>query len=269
METQPDGFDSRDSSRYRSLGFESINSRITTLHQRIQERFPRRNLTRICGELVVIGHETEARIASIARPNYPLRALIGLLIVLLVLALLIAGRGLSVPNQKLDLFELVQIFDSGVNDVIFFGAGIIFLVTLEGRLKRRKILAALHELRALAHVIDMHQLTKDPQRILAHGPNTPSSPKEKMTPFELTRYLDYSSEMLALIGKIAAIYAQNFEDSTTLATVNEIEALTSALSRKIWQKIMIMYNLEEMQPVAADRLINPEIESEENGIRPN
>ena len=51
-----------------------------------------------------------------------------------------------------------------------------------------------------------------------------------MTPFELTRYLDYSGEMLALIGKIAALYAQNFEDTTTLVTVNEIEALTSALS---------------------------------------
>lgn len=247
MATPPDGFDRRNASRYRSLGFDSINSRIATLNLRIQERFPNRNLTRICSELVVIGRETEARITSIARPNYLLRTLIGLLIVMLVLALFVAGRGLSVPNQSLDLFEMVQIFDSGVNDVIFFGAGIIFLVTLEGRLKRRKILAALHELRALSHVIDMHQLTKDPQRILARGPDTLSSPKEQMTPFELTRYLDYSSEMLALIGKIAALYAQNFEDTTTLATVNEIETLTSGLSRKIWQKIMIIYNMEEMK----------------------
>ncbi len=249
MEVSPDTVEHRDSARYRALGFDSINKRIVTLHLRIQERFPNRNLTRICSELVIIGRETEARITAIARPNYLLRTLVGLLIVMLILALFVAGRGLRVPNQNLDLFELMQIFDSGVNDVIFFGAGIIFLVTLEGRLKRRKILAALHELRALSHVIDMHQLTKDPQRILSRGPDTRSSTKELMTPFELTRYLDYSSEMLALIGKIAALYAQNFEDTTTLVTVNEIEALTSALSRKIWQKIMIIYNMEEMKSV--------------------
>ena len=33
------------------------------------------------------------------------------------------------------------------------------------------------------------------------GPDTPSSPLRRMTPFELTRYLDYCSEMLAIISK--------------------------------------------------------------------
>jgi hypothetical protein len=66
-----------------------------------------------------------------------------------------------------------------------------------------------------------------------------------MTAFELSRYLDYSSEMLSLTGKIAALYAQNFDDAHVVAAVNDIEDLTSGLSRKIWQKIMILHDAEK------------------------
>ena len=33
-----------------------------------------------------------------------------------------------------------------------------------------------------------------------------------MTPFQLSRYLNYCSEMLSLTGKIAAVYIQRFDD---------------------------------------------------------
>jgi hypothetical protein len=86
----------------------------------------------------------------------------------------------------------------------------------------------------------MHQLTKDPERMHVQGPDTRSSPKRTMTNFELNRYLDYCSEMLSLSGKIAALYVQDFPDAAVVAAVNDIEDLTSGLSRKIWQKIMIL-----------------------------
>jgi hypothetical protein len=56
----------------------------------------------------------------------------------------------------------------------------------------------------------------------------------------LGRYLDYCSEMLSLVGKLAALYVQKFDDPVALAAVNEVEDLTTGLSRKIWQKIMII-----------------------------
>jgi len=65
-----------------------------------------------------------------------------------------------------------------------------------------------------------------------------------MTPGELTRYLDYCSEMLAIISKIAALYVQNFHDPETISVVNEVEDLTNGLSRKVWQKIMILDRME-------------------------
>jgi len=56
----------------------------------------------------------------------------------------------------------------------------------------------------------------------------------------LSRYLDYCSEMLSLTGKIAALYVQTYDDGVALAAVNEVEGLTTGLSRKIWQKLMIL-----------------------------
>jgi hypothetical protein len=46
--------------------------------------------------------------------------------------------------------------------------------------------------------------------------------------------------MLSLIGKLAALYVQKFDDPVALAAVNEVEELTTGLSRKIWQKIMVL-----------------------------
>ena len=46
------------------------------------------------------------------------------------------------------------------------GAAVLFLVTLEVRLRRQRALAAIHELRSLAHVVDMHQLTKHPEGLV-------------------------------------------------------------------------------------------------------
>ncbi|VAW72486.1 hypothetical protein MNBD_GAMMA10-585 [hydrothermal vent metagenome] len=150
------------------------------------------------------------------------------------------------PHSSLSgVCEVITIAESVINDIIFIGIAIFFLVTAEVRIKRGRALEALRDLRALSHVIDMHQLTKDPAKISKNSTQTPSSPSRTMSAFELTRYLDYCSEMLALTGKISALYVQNFNDSVVLAAVNELETLTTSLSRKIWQKIIILHKFEE------------------------
>ncbi len=111
---------------------------------------------------------------------------------------------------------------------------------LEENLRRKKALALVHELKALAHVVDMHQLTKDPETVSGNATRTESSPKRTLTPFELSRYLDYSSEMLSVLGKIAAIYAQRIQDPVVLEAIDGAEDLATGLSRKIWQKIAII-----------------------------
>jgi hypothetical protein len=105
------------------------------------------------------------------------------------------------------------------------------------------LLAAIRELRSVAHMVDLHQLSKDPE-IIIEPEEGAMDPGQKMMRFALARYLDYSSEMLSLTGKIAALYVQHFDDRVALQAVIEIETLTTGLSRKIWQKVMIFDTLD-------------------------
>jgi hypothetical protein len=139
--------------------------------------------------------------------------------------------------------DFIQALEAGINDVVLMGAAIFFLVSIESRIKRARALSSLNELRTIAHVIDMHQLTKDPTELNNRGKDTASSPTRNMSPFELNRYLDYCSEMLSLVSKLASIYAQHFPDGTVVSAVNDVEVLTTGLSRKIWQKIFLVQNI--------------------------
>ena len=167
-----------------------------------------------------------------------------MLIALLLTLLVAVAINLQVPGHVENVGALVQAIEAGINDIVFVGIAVYFIVTLEGRIKRRRALSALHELRSVAHIVDMHQLTKDPEQVLARGAETASSPARRgMGRFELARYLDYCSELLSLTGKVAALYVQHFNDPVVLDAVNDIETLTSGISGKIWQKIMILDTL--------------------------
>ena len=109
----------------------------------------------------------------------------------------------------------------------------------------------LHALRSVIHVIDMHQLTKDPVALDPAFQPTAASPERKMDAVALSRYLDYCSELLAITGKLAALYAQAVPDEGVASAVNDIEVLGSSLSRKIWQKIMILGSHPSGEPGSA------------------
>jgi len=136
------------------------------------------------------------------------------------------------------LVEAIQAAESAVNDAIFLYRHLL-LVRLEQRFKRSRRSTCCHKLRSLAHIIDMHQLTKDPDAMGADARPTPSSPIRDLGGYELKRYFDYCSEMLSVLSKLAALLVENFDDPVTLSAVNEVENLTSGLARKIWQKIMV------------------------------
>ena len=44
------------------------------------------------------------------------------------------------------------------------------------------------------------------------------------------------------VSKVAALYVQGFPDAQAVSAVDDVEDLTTGLSRKIWQKIMILEN---------------------------
>lgn len=231
--------------RYQSLDADKISQTIERLSARIAERFPDSGLRAVCDHLLDVSQRAKKQADEIDNPNIGLRVVALTLIVVIVTALLCSLLMIEKPQSGFDAAQFVQVLEAAINDVILIGAAVFFLTTLETRYKRQKALKALHELRALAHIVDMHQLTKDPERTISGTNLTPSSPTARMSASDLGRYLDYCSEMLSLIGKIAALYIQNFDDSVALAAVNEIESLTTGLSNKIWQKLIIINALKD------------------------
>ena len=229
--------------RYYELDPDKLLETISELSVRIGERFPGSGLSGVARELVEIGKLGRERMEWIGRPIWLVRGLTFFVIAMLVLGLALIVFRLKPDEGVLEFATFVSVLEAGLNDLVMLGVVIFFLVTLETRIKRKRALEAIHELRSIAHVIDMHQLTKDPDRVLRMKEeeiDTEHSPKNELDAFQLRRYLDYCAEMLSLTGKVASLYLGRFEDATAVAAVNEIEGLTTGLSRKIWQKIMIL-----------------------------
>lgn len=216
---------------------------VDTLKKRIHERFPEAGLYHVCDKLLTISRTAQQKAAQISQPNYWARLITFLVIAVVIGGAIAAALAIKARDETLSIAEWIQASEAAANDVIIIGAVIFFAMTIESKWKRKRILSAIHELRSLAHIIDMHQLTKDPERPVATATkqDTASSPKRTMDRFQLSRYLDYCSEMLSLIGKIAVLYVQDYPDTEAVGAVNDIETLTNGLSRKIWQKIMILH----------------------------
>lgn len=215
------------------------------LQDRIDQRFTGRGINQRATDLLRIAERARDLAETIGKPIRWVRVGLVLLGVMLLGAIALIPFNLpSDAGADRDAFEWLQVLEAALNDLVLIGAGAFFLVTVEARVKRHRCLRELHELRSYAHVVDMMQLTKDPQRQgIDH--DTPASPDRDMTNFELSRYLDYCSELLSLTGKLAALYVQDFDDPVALSAVNEIEDLTTGLSRKIWQKLMVLATYAE------------------------
>jgi hypothetical protein len=223
---------------YRSLNADKIEKTIEKLQARIEERFPNRGLGRLCQELLHVAQEDRRKLSWRRRPNILIRASVGLIFALGIAA--VAWAIPNLPSMRVDAeaFSALEAAAAADNIVVHFGAAIWFLLNLESVWRREAVLRDLHEVRSLAHVVDMHQLTTDPTT--DDSRRTASSPADRLASYDLERYLDYCSEMLALTGKLAALYMQDVRDPVIIQAVNEIEELTTNLSRKIWQKIMIL-----------------------------
>lgn len=216
---------------------------VRRLEQRIEARFPGRGLHRLAGELATLVATVATSTASVRGRRSWLRPLsrLGIAAVLAVtttvLVLAVRSATMDAPDSGL---EWVPLLESAVNDLVFAALGIWFLYSVPERLQREGLLELLHRLRSMAHIVDMHQLTKDPERLRESFAPTPQSVPMDLSPAELEHYLDYCSELLSLIGKTAALCAEESRDALVLDTVSTIEALTVSLERKIWQKIAVL-----------------------------
>ncbi|GAB4352538.1 MAG: hypothetical protein Kow0026_10120 [Oricola sp.] len=225
---------------YRTLDKDRIIATASRLEKRIGERFPDSGLRKVAAETVELAHDIGRQTAGLEKPILWLRAAIALAIAGAAAIFAMVGTVLTFDRISTGAFDFVQGLESLLNTLVFAGVGFWTLVTLEERFKRKRALDGLHALRSVIHIIDMHQLTKDPAVLQAGFKPTKSSPTRTLGPTEMTRYLDYCSELLSITGKLAALYAQALNDAVVVDAVNDIENLGTNLSRKIWQKIMLI-----------------------------
>ncbi len=235
--------------QYHTINAEHVIATIERLERRIGERFPGRGLSQVCAEFANVARRDRDKVVALRRPYRWVQTGVAALIAVGAAALIFLLAQVKIPSlvrlitpgdKEGAILDLFQGIDSAVNIVALLGVGLFFLLRHEEREKRRLALEDLYELRSLAHVIDMHQLTKDPTTLLDSALRTASSPKDTMTAFELVRYLDYCSEMLSLVAKVGALYAQDVRDPVVIELVSDLESTTADLSREIWQKILIV-----------------------------
>ncbi|MDQ2795576.1 MAG: hypothetical protein M3Y06_00165 [Actinomycetota bacterium] len=173
-------------------------------------------------------------------------------LIVFVLALVLVATGSAVREGisqagSLRAFEWIPVVESGINDLVFAGIAVWFLLSLADRVVRGVLIGYLHRIRSLAHIIDMHQMGKDPAVLLPETvPVVPAgvdtvSPRT-MSARDYALYLDYCSELLSLTSKAAALCAEESTDSLVLDIVSEIESTTTGMSRKIWQKISLLHD---------------------------
>jgi len=226
--------------RYRSLDPALIIETAELLEERVTERFPDAGLRKVAAELVVLSRDLANSAKRLEEPIWWLRIVVAVAIAIGAGVFIFVGTFLSLDRFSSGMVESVQGIESSINTFLLTGLGLLALVRVEERIKRQRVFRELHGLRSMIHVIDMHQLTKDPAVLSSNFKPTQHSPQRITNSADLGRYLDYCSEMLSITGKVAALFAQSVNDSVVTDAVRDIEELGSNLSRKIWQKITMI-----------------------------
>jgi hypothetical protein len=224
----------------RKLDIDKTVDTIFHLKLRINDRFPESGLLKICEDLYEIGKRTRENIQFVNKPNWLLRITFILLISIFAPTLVFTFATFFKKNtiQNKSFYLSPEELESIIQILIFIGGSIYSLYKIEDNIKRKKALKHLYELKSIAHVIDMHQLIKEP--ISLNTNKTKNSPKRELSNFQLLRYLDYCCELLSLTSKISTLYSNELQDEVVLNTINEIEELTLGLTQKNWQKITLI-----------------------------
>jgi hypothetical protein len=216
---------------------------VAHLERRIEARFGERGLTKVArdlGGLVrLVQSEADQSRDRLRRTTLAARGA-GILIVAATLVALVFSLRSAVIDGLTRTVDWVPLVESVINDLVFAAIAVVFLWAFPERLERRTMLRLLHRLRSLAHVIDMHQLSKDPEQLSPTYTPTAQSIVHGLDADQLYHYLTYCSEMLSLTAKTSALCGEYSTDGVVLENIADIETLTTELSNKIWQKISLL-----------------------------
>jgi hypothetical protein len=221
-------------SKERHLDAHKLITTSAELEKWITREFQEAHLAIVAREVHAFAQEAVAKAEKIRQPIWPLR-----LGIWTILALTAAGAIHGVVTHAIT--DTLKFLDSTKGAAVYLSVFGAIFIGLEIRWKRHRALKAVAEIRALAHIVDMHQLAKDPPI---------EQFRESGQQVKILEYLHACTALLALLSKVAQFYVENFPDPVATNAVNDFELITTGLSNKIWMKILSLKNIEV--PVVRD-----------------
>lgn len=210
------------------LRAEDIQEMLEKQKVQLYKDFPTSTLNNTCESMLTISREINRTIKEVNKRNYIVTGLLCILSVLIFSSITYTWKKLNITFTEINVSDFVQMFDASFSFLILLGSGALFLISYQSKARKKKLTRAISKLTGLAHVIEAHQLSKDPH-------SHPFQDDE-----QLIKYLGHCSDLLALTSKIGFLYVQAFDDPETQAVESGLENLISGISRKVWQKIMII-----------------------------
>jgi hypothetical protein len=211
-------------SKERHLDAHKLITTSADLERWITKEFHEAHLAVVAREVHAFAQEAVAKAEKIRQPIWALR-----LGIWTVVALLVAGAVHGIVTHE--IADTLKFLDTTKGAAVYLSVFGAIFIGLEIRWKRHRALKAVAEIRALAHIVDMHQLAKDPpiEQFRQDGRQV-----------KVMEYLHACTALLALLSKVAQFYVENFPDPVATNAVNDFEMITTGLSNKIWMKILSM-----------------------------
>jgi len=200
------------------------------LAQRIDQKLPGSTLAGLAAELVRIARDTDQRVQQARKPILAIRFASVIAIGCGLLGLWYLVRHIHTRWEFGTVTDLFEATDAGFNILVVLAGALWFLITLEARLKSKKVLESIQELREFIHVIDATQLYYTPE-IYHHDAESPSNRWR----FDHT-YLLACSLMLGVISNLAALYTRGAAGDSIMRAAADVEMFAAALTGKLYAK---------------------------------
>ena len=128
------------------------------LVRRVGEKLPESTLAGLADELAQLARQSEERADAARRPIVAIRIASILAVCGTLVGLWYLARHIHARWEFGTITEVFEATDAGFNLLVILAGALWSFLTLEARIKRRKALASIEELRDFIHVIDITQL---------------------------------------------------------------------------------------------------------------
>ena len=178
-------------------------------------------------ELLSIAQTTENRIKEATRPIYSIRVFSTLAIGASFVGLWLILKHINTRWEFGTITEIFESADACFNLVVLLAGLLWFLFTLEARIKRKRVLGYISELREFAHLIDVTQLYYTPDLYESDPDSNRSSLKLDYT------YLFLCTQMLAVISNLAPLYTKSASSDSIWRAASDVETLSNDIATKL------------------------------------